>query len=123
MRRPRTAEPLVRSGTAGPLVEAGALAWVVRTTVAHRVVVPPVVMAVMAQVGDFEAGEEDGRDDEQDSGDDHYPRREPVEPIRFNGLCRMRGGNRGRPGWGFRCFTHETHDAWVNNGYGYALLK
>jgi hypothetical protein len=28
--------------------------------------------------GDAEAGEENGRDDEQDPGHDHNPRREPV---------------------------------------------
>ena len=53
---------------------------------AWPVLVPVVMASVVAVAGDFEAGEENGRDDEQDSGDDHNPRREPVEPIGFNGL-------------------------------------
>ena len=110
MRRPRTAEPLVRSGTAGPLVEAGALAGVVRTTVAHRVVVPPVVMAVMAQVGDFEAGKEDAQDNEHDAGDDPDPSRESVEPIRFGHHNRRLCGDCVRCCWGVRCFAHTRDD-------------
>jgi len=86
-------------------VEAGPLA-VVHAVVAHGVL-PPVVMAsVVVVAGNLEAGEEDGRDDEQDSGDDHYPRREPVEPVGFNYLRCWCGGDRSRPGWDFRCFTH-----------------
>jgi hypothetical protein len=75
---------------------------------AHGVVLPHVVVAsvVMVMACDLEAGEEDGRDDEQDAGDDHNPRGEPVEPIRFGWLSRWRGGDRSRPGWCFRCFTH-----------------
>jgi hypothetical protein len=56
-------------------VEAGALAVVVRSPLAHRVVVPPVVMTVMPQVGDLEAGKEDAQDDEHDAGDDPDPSR------------------------------------------------
>jgi hypothetical protein len=75
---------------------------------AHGVVLRPVVVAsvVTMMACDLEAGEENGRDDEQDPGDNHNPRREPVEPVRFSWLDRWRGGNRGRPGWDFRCFTH-----------------
>ena len=51
-------------------------------------------------------GEENGRDDEQDPGHDHHPRSEPVEPIRLS-RCSWRGGDRCRPGCGFRCFTHN----------------
>ena len=118
MRRPRTAEPLVRSGTAGPLVEAGALAWVVRTTVAHRVVVPPVVMAVMAQVGDFEAGEEDAQDDEHDAGDDPDPGCESVEPVWFGRYNRRLCGDCVRCCWGVRCFAHTRNDPGPTASFG-----
>lgn len=62
----------------------------------HRVVLPHVVVAsvVMVMAGDLEAGEENAHDDEQDAGDDHNPRRESVEPIRFDWLSRWRGGDR-----------------------------
>ena len=63
---------------------------------------PPVVASVMTEVGDFEAGEEDGRDDEHDAGHDHHPGGEPVEPIGFHNRGRWLGGDRGRRGWGFR---------------------
>ena len=43
---------------------------------AHGVVVPVMVASVMTEVGDFEAGEEDGRDDEDDAGHDRHPRGE-----------------------------------------------
>jgi hypothetical protein len=86
-------------------VESSPLLVVVVHALTHGVV-PPVVASVVTKVGDFEAGEEDGRDDEQDPGDDHNPRREPVEPIRFNRHGRWLGGDGGRPGWDFRCFTH-----------------
>jgi hypothetical protein len=74
----------------------------------HGVVLPHVGVpsVVMMMAGDLETGEENGRDDEQDAGDDHNPRREPVEPIRFNRHGRWLGGDGGRPGWDFRCFTH-----------------
>jgi hypothetical protein len=77
-------------------------------TRAHGVggVLVPVMASVVVVAGEFEAGEENGRDDEQDAGDDHNPRREPVEPIRFNRHGRWLGGDGGRPGWDFRCFTH-----------------
>lgn len=84
---------------------------VVHAPWAHGVVLRPVVVAsvVTMMAGNLEAGEEDGRDDEQDPGDDHNPCREPVEPIRFSWLscwhCRV-GGDRGRCGWCFVCFTH-----------------
>jgi hypothetical protein len=101
-----------RSRTAEPTVEFSALTMVMVRTVgawlAHGVlVVPPVVMAsVMTKVGDFEAGEEDGRDDEHDAGDDHNPCCESVEPIWFVRHGRWLGGDGGRPGWDFRCFAH-----------------
>lgn len=80
---------------------------------------PVMVAAVMSVVsGDPEAGEEDGRDDEQDAGHDHHPGSQSVEPIRFNRLGRWRGGNRGRRGWGFRCFTHASNDARASNSRG-----
>jgi hypothetical protein len=70
------------------------------------VVVPVVASVVTLVAGDLEAGEENGRDDEQDAGDDYNPRREPVEPVGFSYLRRWCGGDRSRPGWDFRCFTH-----------------
>jgi hypothetical protein len=47
---------------------------------AHGVMLLPVVMAAVVTVmaGDLKAGEEDGRDDKHDAGDDDNPRREPV---------------------------------------------
>jgi hypothetical protein len=81
------------------------LTVVVVHTLAHGVL-PFVVASVMTQVGHAEAGEENGRDDENDSGDDHDPRREPVEPIGFDRHGRWLGGDGSRPGWDFRCFTH-----------------
>ena len=96
-----------RSRTADPLVEAGALAVVVRTTLAHRVVVPPVVMAsVMPQMGDLEAGKEDAQDDEHNAGDNSDPSRESIEPIGFDRYSRRLCGDCGRCGWGVRCFAH-----------------
>ena len=99
----------MRSGTAEPLVEAGALAVVVRTALAHRVVVPP-VMAVMSQVGDLEAGKEDAQDDEHNAGDDPDPSRESVEPIGFDRHDRRLCGDCGRCCWGVRCFAHTRND-------------
>jgi hypothetical protein len=91
--------------TARPTVESSPLTVVVVRALAHRVV-PPVMASVVTKVGDFEAGEENSRDDEQDPGDDHNPCRESVEPIRFNRHGRWLGGDGSRPGWDFRCFTH-----------------
>lgn len=96
-----------RSRTAEPTVESSALTVVVRNgLLAHGVVVPVMVASVMTEVGDFEAGEEDGRDDEDDAGHDHHPRGESVEPIGFDRHNRWLGGDGGRPGWDFRCFAH-----------------
>jgi len=108
--RRRLCRSEVVAGTAWAAVEVRPPA-VVRATGTHGVVLSPVVMAsvVTMVAGNLEAGEEDGRDDEQDPGDDHNPRREPVEPIRFSVLSRWRcgvSGDRGRPGRDFRCFTH-----------------
>ena len=87
-------------------MQAGPLA-VVHAVVAHGVLPHGVVASVvMVMAGNLEAGEEDGRDDEDDAGDDHYPRREPVEPVGFNYLSCWCGGDRSRPGWVFWCFAH-----------------
>ena len=103
VRRSRAAEPSVEFSALTVVMVSAVGAWL-----AHGVLgVPPVVMApVMTKVGDFEAGEEDGRDDEHDAGDDHNPRCESVEPIRFVGHGRWLGGDGGRPGWDFWCFAH-----------------
>jgi hypothetical protein len=94
-------------------------------------VVLVVVMAAVVPSGfaEPEAGEEDDRDDEHDPGDDGNPRRELedlgglVDVWRWGcRLGRRRSCGRSPRSWGFRCFTHETHDAGVNNSYGYALL-
>lgn len=80
-RTPRSARQTVGTGCR-------ALA-VVHSAVPHRVVLLPVVMATVATVaGDLEAGEENGRDDKNDAGDNHNPRRESVEPVRFDYLSR-----------------------------------
>jgi len=96
----------------------------------HRVVLVVTVVeaAVTRMSSEAVASEENDRDDEHDPGDDGDPGRElkdPGGPV-WRCLCwrwRRRSCGRGPHGWGFRCFTHETHDAWVNNSYGYALLK
>lgn len=112
-----------RSRTADPVVEAGALAVLVRTLLAHRVVVPPVVMAVvMSQVGDFEAGKEDAQDDEHDAGDDHDPGRESVEPIGFDRHGRRLSGDCGRCCWGVRCFTHTRNDPGLTDRFCWVQL-
>ena len=95
----------------------------------HRVVLVAVVeAAVTRMLPEGVAGEEDDRDDEYDPGDDRDPGRElkdPGGPVYHLGWRRRRRRCCGSSphSWGFRCFTHETHDAWVNNGYRCALLK
>ena len=94
----------------------------------HRVVLVVVEAAVMTGApAEDEAGEEDDRDDEHDPGDDRDPGREledPGGPVYHLGRSVVRRCCGSSPHcWGFRCFTHETHDAWVNNSRGYALLK
>ena len=79
--------------------------------VEHRVVVMPMMVPVVIVTGDPEAGEENGRDDEQDPGHNHDPCRQPVEPIRLNRRSRWRSADLGRPGGCFRCFTHASNDA------------
>lgn len=107
------------TGATMPTVETSARPMV-HGRMAHGGVVP-VVASMVTVAGDFEAGEENGRDDEQDPGDDHDPRREPVQPI---GLDRCRrwhsggSGDRSRPGWGFRCFTHTPNDPWATDSGG-----
>jgi hypothetical protein len=93
----------------------------------HRVVLVAVV-AVTRMLPEGIAGEEDDRDDEHDPGDDRDPGRElkdPGGPVYHLGCRRRRGQCCGTSphSWGFRCFTHETHDAAVNNSCGCALLK
>ena len=106
-------------GATRPMVETSARTMV-HGRMAHGGVVP-VVASMVTVAGDFEAGEENGRDDEQDPGDDDNPRREPVEPV---GLDRCRrwhsgvSGDRGRPCWGFRCFTHNSNDARATDSAG-----
>ena len=119
MRRSGIAEPLVRSGTAEP----GALTWVVRTTLAHRAAVPPVVMAsVMPQVGDLEAGEEDAQDDEHNAGDDPDPSRESVEPVWFGRHDRRLCGDCVWCCWGVRCFAHIRNDPGLTTRFRWVQL-
>jgi hypothetical protein len=87
----------------------------------HGVVLLPVVVAAVVTVmsGNLEAGEKDGRDDENDAGDNHNPGSESVEPIRFDYLCRWRcgaGGDGGRRRWCFRCFAHAQMMRWQRIG-------
>jgi hypothetical protein len=95
--------------TAGQtVVEAGSLAVaLMHTARSHRVMLRPVVMAVVVvMAGDLEAREEDAHRDEHDARDDDDPRREPVEPIRFDRRGRWLSSDCGRPGWVFWCFAH-----------------
>ena len=99
----------------------------------HRVVVHGrrvvlVVVVMTAMVSQRHSGKEDDGDDEDEPRDDGNPGRgkEDLGGLvdvwrRFSGRRRDSGG-RGPHSWVFRCFTHETHDAGVNNSYGYALL-
>jgi hypothetical protein len=84
----------------------------------HGVVLLPILVAAVVTVmsGDLEAGEKDGRDDENDAGDNHNPRSESVEPIRFDYLSRRCGGDGGRRRWCFRCFTHAQMMRWQRIG-------
>ena len=108
------------TGATMPTVETRARTMV-HGRVAHGGVVP-VVVSMVTVAGDFEAGKENGRDDEQDPGYDHNPRREPVQPIGFDDRCRRWrngvSGDRGRPGWGFRCLTHTPNDARATDSGG-----
>lgn len=104
------------TGATMPTVETRARTMV-HGRMAHGGVVP-VVASMVTVAGDFEAGEENGRDDEQDPGHDHYPCREPVQPIGFDRYRRWGSGDRGRPGWGFRCFAHTSNDAWATDSGG-----
>jgi hypothetical protein len=94
----------------------------------HRVMLVVVSAVVTGVLAKDEAGEEDDRDDEDDPGDDRDPGRDledPGGPV-WRCLCfdrRRRSCGRGPHSGGVRCFTHETHDAGVNNGDGYAVLK
>lgn len=75
LRRLRRAGPAGRTGTT---VEARSRP-AVHTRLDHGVLLPVVsVVPAAVMAGDAEAGEENGRDDEQDPGHDHNPRREPV---------------------------------------------
>ena len=94
----------------------------------HRVVLVVEAAVVTGMPSEDEAGEEDDRDDEHDPGDDRDPGREledPGGPV-WRWFCRRRrrcSCGVSPHGWGVRCFTHETNDAWVNNSYRYALVK
>ena len=94
----------------------------------HRVVLVTVMMAVTRMLAEGVAAEEDDRDDEDDPGDDRDPGREledPRGPVYHldRSVGWRRSGGSCPHSWGFRCFTHETHDAGVNNSCGYALHK
>src|ERR1700733_4845096 len=110
-----------RAGATMPTVETKArTVAVVHGRMAHGGVVP-VVASMVTVAGDLEAGEETGRSDEQDPAHDHYPRREPVQPIGLDKCRRWHSGvsvDRGRPGWGFRCFTHTPNDARASDSGG-----
>ncbi len=97
----------------------------------HRVMhVVTVMVTATGMLAESEAGEEDDRDDKHDPGDDGNPCRElkdPGSPVYVDDLG---GRQRGRfccgyspHCWGFRCFTHETHDPRVNNSHRYALVR
>lgn len=93
----------------------------------RRVVLVVVVMTAM--VSERHSGKEDDGDDEDEPRDDGNPGRgeEDLGGLvdvwrRFSGRRRGSGG-RGPRSWGFRCFTHETHDARDNSSCSYALLK
>lgn len=79
----------------------------------HAGMVTMLVTAVAA-AQDHGAGKEDGRQDEDDAGDDHYPRRGGVQPRR---LCALPGRWRRRwcsgdgcrrSGWRFCYFAHSS---------------
>jgi len=85
----------------------------------HHAVVMAVI-AVSANAHDHGAGEEDGGEDENDPGDDHYPCCGHVDPGGLDWLVRRRrwrrsygGGLWGR--WGFRCVAHALNTAPVPN--------
>lgn len=122
-RRTRRDRPRCTPGTAGPA----------RTTESvrmphHRVVPVAVVMPVTRMLAEGVAAEEDDRDDEDDPGDDRDPGRELEDPrgpvYHLDGsVGRRRSCGSSPHGGGFRCFTHETHDAGVTNSRRYALVK
>jgi hypothetical protein len=96
----------------------------------HRVVLVVTVVRATVVTGGLaerEAGEEDDRHDEHDPGDDGHPCRTQEDPggpaDLFDGGWRWCCCGCCPHGWGFRSFTHETDDAWVNSSGGYALLK
>ena len=97
----------------------------------HPVVVVMMVEATVTGVpAESEASEENDRDDEDDPRDDGNPRREQEDLGGLVDVWRWVSGRRyrcccgrGPHGWGFRCFTHETHDARVNSSCSYALRK
>lgn len=103
----------------------------VSVTGVHHGVVGPVMADTAVKMcvpAECETGEENDRDDEHDPGNNRHPRGDLIEPVR---LCRRRwgcarrrrcGGDRSRPGRGFRCFTHTSHHARNTNSPGYVLL-
>lgn len=122
----RSTRLLVR---AGPSRTARAARAAESVRMHHRVwlVVVAVVAMVPAGLTEHEAGEEDDRDDEHGPGGDGNVGRcleDPRGPVDDDRLCRRRCGcGRGPHSGGFRCFTHETNDARVNSGSGYALVR
>jgi len=108
VRRPRTAETALERCSFSVVARALRASRAPRAALSHGVplVHPVVVAAVMAEVRNLEAGEENAQDDEHDAGDNHDPRRQSVEPVGFYRHGRRLCGDGGRPGWGFWCFAH-----------------
>jgi len=91
------------------------------TRVDHGLVMPVMVVEVMRPgvPAEYEAAKEHDRGDEHDPGDDGDPGCGLVEPVRLLRFC-CRGGS--PPGGGFRCFSHVSNNAWVNNSRRYVLV-
>jgi hypothetical protein len=73
-----------------------------------------VILVAVVMPEDYGAGEEDDRQDENDPGDNHHPRRGRIQPRRL-GPWRRRGrrscGDGSRLGRGFGCFAHALNIA------------
>src|SRR5262249_1093857 len=76
------------------------------------VVMTAVVMAITEDHG---AGEEDDRQDEDDPGNDHHPRRGRVDLRRLDHLRWWGRRDRRRLCCAFRCFTHALNTAPESN--------
>jgi hypothetical protein len=83
----------------------------------HAVRIAVVTVVVVPE--DYGAGKKDDRQDENDPGDNHNPRRGRVEPGRLGSRRRCRWwrgcGNGSRLGRGFGCFTHALNIAQAFN--------